>query len=60
VAEDREAHARETFRRMLEEFLVLDAGRVGSVTVHFSGGRVRKVEWRAFDRPPEQWVTTEP
>ena len=47
---DNLAHAREVFRRVEREFLELDRGRVGSVTIHFvAGPKVRKVEWRLLD-----------
>lgn len=50
----REEHARESFRRVLDDFLRLDESKNGSVTVHFQHGRVRRVEWRTFD-DAESW-----
>lgn len=54
--QDKVEHAREAFRRTLNEFLGMDGSKAGSVTFHFSGGRVRKIEWRTLD-DTERWAS---
>lgn len=46
---ERELHAREVFRRKLEEFLALDPNSSGSLTLHFQNGRIRRTELRTTD-----------
>ena len=48
----RRDRAREVFRKAETEFLELDDGKAGSITIHFvAGRRIRKVEWRKLADP---------
>ncbi len=49
MSTERDDHARATFERTCQQFLELGDVHTGSVTMHFAGGYVRKVEWRMID-----------
>lgn len=44
-----EAHARETLRRVLDEFVALPTEKHGKITLHFHGGRIRKWSCEVFN-----------